>query len=84
MMKRRVAKKVAKHYLDTGIIAKRYLAGFDEYHAGDDYPCLVTLLRLRYSVLVKAIYNEAYRRGWGGCHWDNPLVTSIEYYIEDS
>lgn len=77
-MKRRVAKKIAKRYLNTGIIAKRYLLGFDEYHDGSDYPCLVTFLRLRYSVLVKAIYDEAYRRGWDGCHWDNPLIISIE------
>lgn len=83
-MKRRVAKKVAKRYLNTGLFPKRYLVGFEEYYSGYNCSCLVTCLRLRYSVLVKAIYNEAYCRGWDGCHWDNPLVISIESYIEDS
>jgi len=68
---RRLAKKIAKRYLDGGDVA-RYLLGATDYWVGDGKTAkgeLVFPLRIE-----RAIRREAMRRGWSGCHWDSPLV----------
>lgn len=28
--------------------------------------------------LERAIHKEAYRNGWDGCHWDDPLLLDVD------
>ena len=65
---RRLAKKIAKRYLDGGDVS-RYLLGAVDYWVGTAIGELVFPLRIE-----RAILREARRRGWNGCHWDSPLV----------
>lgn len=75
-MKKRLAKKVAKRYLDTGEMQSKYVLSVREYKVFDT-PYWKTELTVSEPVRV-AIYSEATRRGWDGNHWDDPLVISIE------
>lgn len=77
-MNKRIIKKVAKRYLDTGVMPGRYVLGVDEYYCGLENRYYKTVLNLRSTRLQREVYAEAYRRGWDGCHWDNPLVLSVE------
>lgn len=67
----RKMKKVAKRYLDTGYIPARFVLGVEEWtlHNPEVYVKeMIVPARIR-----RAIYTEAYRRGWDGCHWRDPL-----------
>lgn len=74
-MKKRVCKKVAKRYLDKGIMPKRYILAIEEMADG---VYTKTFMVLRSANLERTIRNVAYRRGWDGCHWDDPMVLSVE------
>ena len=77
-MKRRTLKKVAKRYLDTGYMPKRYILAVEETADGFANRYTKTVMRLRSPRLQTAVYAEAYRRGWNGNHWDDPMVLSVE------
>ena len=74
-MNKRILKKTAKRFLETGMIAGRHIAGIDEFRDGDSWK---TQLVLRSSRLHSAVYAEARRGGWDGCHWSNPLLLSVD------
>ncbi len=63
----RTAKKVAKRYLD-GKDVSRWIIGEEEdfFNKRTEY-VFPGKIRL-------AIRKEAVKRGWDGCHWDNPFV----------
>ena len=77
-MNRRTIKKIAKRYLDGGDV-RRYILGQVEYWETPE--CTKTELVFPERIRL-AIRREAYRRGWNGCHWGNPLVISIDSLVE--
>lgn len=75
-MKRRTVKKVANRFLNTGKLPFRYISRVEEYPEGNGY--WKAEIVVRSEKLRSAIRAAAFRRGWDGNHWDNPLV-SVEY-----
>lgn len=67
---RRVAKKIAKRYLDGGNV-QRYLMGVDEYPDGTGNFRADAVFPKR---IYAAICAEAYRRGWDGFYLDSPFL----------
>ena len=75
-MNTRIRKKIAKDYLDSGVISSKYVLGIDEWFEPENHvwkTALVVPDRLRAQ-----IRSEAFRRGWDGCHWSDPLLFSVE------
>lgn len=75
-MNRRIRKKLAKAFLETGRLPGRCILRTEEWaepENGVRKEALVVPGRLR-----TAIRSEAFRRGWNGCHWDDPLLISID------
>lgn len=69
-MKKRIAKKVAKRYIDGGSIS-RYVRGLDEYPTGQGgWGAQVVLAK----GLTGAVLSEAARRGWDGYWADSPIL----------
>jgi len=75
---RRLAKKIAKRYLDGGDVS-RYLLGAVDYWVDGKTAKGELVFPLR---IERAILCEARRRGWSGCHWDSPLVIYVSYLGE--
>ena len=71
----RTRKKIARRYLDTGVIPAKYVLGIEEYFEPENRVWKETLVLP--GRISGAIYSEAFRRGWDGCHWDDPLLLSI-------
>jgi len=61
---RRLAKKIAKRYLDGGDVS-RYLLGAVDYWASSTASIGELVFPGR---IERAILHEAKRRGWDGCH----------------
>lgn len=72
-MKKRLIKKQAKRYLDGRGIMTKYVLGEDCYKSGSVWK---TVLVVR-NPIRREIYRQAYRLGWDGCHWDDPMILSI-------
>lgn len=75
-MNNRIRKKLARRYLDGGDVT-RWARGTQSHMVSPDVEKTELIVPER---LRRAIYSEAYRRGWDGCHWNNPLVISITDY----
>ena len=73
-MNKRIIKKVATRYLDTGILRARYrITETPDGNGG--FVCEISPLA---DKLYRAIRAAAYRRGWTG-HWaDSPLIVAAE------
>jgi len=67
---KRLAKKIAKRYLEGGDVA-RYLLGATDYWVDGKTAKGELIFPLR---IERAILHEARRCGWNGCHWDSPLM----------
>lgn len=74
-MKRRVAKKIARRFLEdkTYLPFGTYEDTFQAYNDGS--PAVVKTMALFPAPVRKLILAEA---GGDGCHWDNPLVVAID------
>ena len=74
-MKQRTAKKIAKRYLDTGVMPKRYSVYHDQEWRWTD--TWVSYFSPVSDKLRCAIYAEAYRRGWDGYWAEDPLIVEV-------
>lgn len=71
-MKKRLVKKIARRYLDTGILRARYRIT----EAPDGNGGFICEVSPESGKIYRAIRAAAYRRGWNG-HWaDSPLLVS--------
>lgn len=75
-MKKRIAKKAAKRFLDGKGILSKHVLSVEEYKEYDT-PYWKTVLVVPFP-LQRAIEIEAARRGWDGCHWTHPLVVTVD------
>lgn len=74
-MTKRTVKKIANRYLDGGNV-NRYIVNIrNSVSVGCGY--YVDEVMFRSTRLENTILREARRRGWDGCHWDNPLVIRV-------
>ena len=67
-------KKQARRFLKSGFIRKGFTT--DEWYDGYCIPEVwETAIHPKEPKVEKAILRLAYRMGWDGSHWDNPLHT---------
>lgn len=80
-MKNRMVKKIAKNFVTTGMVNKKY------GHIEEDYfqaytdgrpPVYKTLFVPNSKKLRNAIIEIAYKAGWDGCHWDSPFLLEVD------
>ncbi len=77
-MNRRKTKKVAKRFLDEGLVSvKKYNLGREEWYETANGGAWITEVRFPVR-LERAIIKEAARRGWGGYYRESPLIIDID------
>lgn len=80
-MKKRMTKKIAKNFVMTGRVNKRYGHVEEEYFQAytDGRPPVYKILFVPNSKKLRnAIIEIAYRMGWDGCHWDSPFLLEVD------
>lgn len=79
-MKKRLAKKLAKQFFTKGLSNKygKIEIVSHQTHTDGRPPVYKKIFIPNDKKLEEAIYDIAYKLGWDGCHWSDPLLLEID------
>ena len=76
-MKKRIAKKKAKLYLDGKLLVATYK---DRWNYTTDGDYAIADVAILHPKVERYVLEEATRRGWSGCWMDNPIYINIGFF----
>lgn len=79
-MRRRVRKKIAKRYLTAPKGSYLPYGAREEEYRGysDGRPAVIKTIAIFPRPVERLIWKMAMEAGWDGCHWDDPLLISVD------
>ena len=79
IMNKRLIKKMAKTYLESGRTFLPYGTYEEDYNAyNDGSPAITKVFAIFPPKVCREIERLASQNGWDGCHWDHPLLVEMD------